>query len=163
MRSRSAAGAALRRRPRPFLALPERLRRGQMTSLAKRFGLLAILLCLPVAALAKTNPPPPASSDQQLLKPEELDAVVAPIALYPDTLLSQILMASTYPLEIVQAGRWVDANKNLKGDQLKAAVDKQSWDDSVKSLVATPSVLAMMNDKLDWTQKLRDSVPPQHP
>src|SRR5262249_53025525 len=163
MRSRSAAGAALRRRPRPFLALPERLRRGQMTSLAKRFVLLAILLWLPVAALAQTNPPPPASSDQQLLKPEELDAVVAPIALYPDTLLSQILMASTYPLEIVQAGRWVDANKSLKGDQLKAAVDKQSWDDSVKSLVATPSVLAMMNDKLDWTQKLGDAVLAQQP
>ena len=67
-------------------------------------------------------------------------------------------MASTYPLEVVQAARWVDENKNLKGDALKAAVDKQGWDDSVKSLTATPSVLAMMSSKLDWTQKLGDAV-----
>ena len=57
-------------------------------------------------------------------------------------------MASTYPLEVVEADRWADANKNLKGDALKAAVDQQSWDDSVKSLVATPSVLDMMSTKL---------------
>jgi hypothetical protein len=58
---------------------------------------------------------------------------------YPDDLLSLVLMASTYPLEVVEADRWVKANKNLKGDQLKAAVDKQGWDDSVKSLVAIRS------------------------
>ena len=67
-------------------------------------------------------------------------------------------MASAYPLDIVQAERWVEANKNLTGDQLKAAVDKQPWDESVKSLVATRSVLEMMNTKLDWTQKLGDAV-----
>ena len=67
-------------------------------------------------------------------------------------------MASTYPLEVVQADRWATENKALKGDQLKAAVDKQSWDESVKSLVATPSVLTMMSGKLDWTQKLGDTV-----
>ena len=72
-------------------------------------------------------------------------------------------MASTYPLEVVQADRWVKENKNLKGDQLKAAVDKQPWDDSVKSLVATPYVLAMMSSKLDWTQKLGDAVLAQQP
>jgi hypothetical protein len=72
-------------------------------------------------------------------------------------------MASTYPLEVVQAQRWTESNKNLKGDQLKAAVDKQGWDDSVKSLVATPSVLEMMNSKLDWTQKLGDAVLAQQP
>ena len=134
-----------------------------MTSLAKRFVLLAILLWLPVAAPAQTNPPQPASSDQQLLKPEELDALLAPIALYPDALLAQILMASTYPLEVIEAERWVTANKGLKDDALKAAVGKQSWDDSVKSLVATPSVLDMMSDKLDWTQKLGDAVLAQQP
>src|SRR5262249_4992096 len=138
MRSRSATGAALRHLHHPFLALPDRLRRGQMTSLAKKFVLLAILLWLPAPAPAQTNPPAP-SDAQQLRNPEELDAPLVPIALYLDPLLSQVLMASTYPLEIVQAGRWVDGNKSLKGDQLKAAVDKQSWDDSVKSLVATPS------------------------
>ena len=67
-------------------------------------------------------------------------------------------MASTYPLEVVQAERWMSTNKNLKGDTLKAAVDKQPWDNSVKSLLATPSVLAMMSSKLDWTQKLGDAV-----
>ena len=67
-------------------------------------------------------------------------------------------MASAYPLEIVQAERWLQTNKNLQGDQLKSAVDKQPWDESIKSLVATPSVLEMMNEKLDWTQKLGDAV-----
>lgn len=59
-------------------------------------------------------------------------------------------MASTYPLEVVEAERWVGRNKNLKGDQLKEALEKQSWDDSVKTLTATPDVLDMMSDKLDW-------------
>ena len=88
---------------------------------------------------------------------QELEALVAPIALYPDTLLAEVLMASTYPLEVVQADRWLTANKNLKEDQFKAAVDKQPWDGSVKALVATPSVLTMMSSKLDWTQKLGDA------
>src|SRR5208283_6237181 len=86
------------------------------------------------------------------------DALVAPIALYPDALLAEVLMASTYPLEVVQAERWAAENKNLKGDELKTAVGKQAWDDSVKGLVATPSVLTMMSTKLDWTQKLGDAV-----
>ncbi len=133
-----------------------------MIAWAKRLPLLIILLLLPIAAQAQSPGPAPNQSDQ-LLKPEEIDALVAPIALYPDTLLSQILMASTYPLEIVQAERWVEANKKLKGDELKSAVDKQGWDDSVKSLVATPSVLEMMNGKLDWTQKLGDAVLAQQP
>ncbi len=99
----------------------------------------------------------------QLLKPEQLDALVAPIALYPDTLLAEIFMASTYPLEIVEAERWAQANKNLNGDTLKSAVDKQSWDDSVKSLVATPSVLEMMSKQLDWTQALGNAILAQQP
>ena len=72
-------------------------------------------------------------------------------------------MASTYPLEVVQADRWANENKKLKGDQLKAAADKQDWDDSVKSLVATPDVLTMMSTKLDWTQNLGDAVSAQQP
>jgi len=90
-------------------------------------------------------------------KPEELDQILAPIALYPDSLLSQILMASTYPLEIVQADRWVKQNKDLKGDALTAALEKQEWDPSVKSLVNFPQVLSMMSEKLDWTQNLGDA------
>jgi hypothetical protein len=90
-------------------------------------------------------------------KPEEIEALVAPIALYPDDLLSQVLMASTYPLEVVQAARWVKANPNVKGDAAVKAVENQNWDVSVKSLVAFPQVLEPMNDKLDWTQKLGDA------
>jgi hypothetical protein len=88
---------------------------------------------------------------------EELDQILAPIALYPDDLLTQILIASTYPLEVVQADRWVQANKNLKGDQLTAALEKQTWDPSVKSLVNFPQVLSTMSEKLDWMQKLGDA------
>jgi len=94
---------------------------------------------------------------------QDLDQLLAPVALYPDALLAQVFMASTYPLEVVQADRWATENKALKGDQLKAAVDKQTWDESVRSLVATPSVLAMMSAKLDWTQKLGDAVLAQQP
>jgi len=86
-----------------------------------------------------------------------LEQILAPIALYPDSLLAQILMASTYPLEVVQADRWAKQNKDLKGDALTAALEKQPWDPSVKSLVNFPQVLAMMSEKLDWTQKLGDA------
>jgi Protein of unknown function (DUF3300) len=110
------------------------------------------------------NPNPSAeNSNQQTLKPEQLDALVAPIALYPDTLLAQVLMASTYPLEVVQAERWVTDHKSLQGDQLKKEVEKQGWDDSVKSLIATPSVLTMMSKRVDWAQKLGDAVLAQQP
>jgi Protein of unknown function (DUF3300) len=125
---------------------------------------LALLVLMPSIATAQAPASTPAStSTDQLLKPEQLDALVAPIALYPDTLLSLVLMASSYPLEIVQADRWVREHKNLKGDQLKAEVDKQAWDESVKSLVATPDVLSMMGKKLDWTMKLGDAVLAQQP
>ena len=76
----------------------------------------------------------------------QLDQLVAPIALYPDTFFAQVLMASTYPLEVVQADRWAKANKSLKGDALTAALDKQDWDASVKDLVSTPTVLDMMSE-----------------
>ncbi|CAG9164490.1 DUF3300 domain-containing protein [Cupriavidus pampae] len=98
-----------------------------------------------------------ADAPAQPFKPEELEALVAPIALYPDAVLSQALMASTYPLEIVQAARWLKANPNVKGDAAVKAVENQTWDVSVKSLVAFPQVLEPMNDKLDWTQKLGDA------
>ena len=81
----------------------------------------------------------------------------------PDELLANVLAASTYPLEAVQADRWVKENKNLKGDALKAAVEKQAWDDSVKALAGTPDVLAMMSDKIDWTKNLGDAVLAQQP
>ena len=105
----------------------------------------------PVQAPAVAAAPVP---DQAALKPAELDALVAPIALYPDPLLANVLMASTYPLEVVRAERWLNQNKNLKDDVLKAAVEKQAWDAGVKALVAAPAVLQMMSERLDWTQKL---------
>jgi len=140
-----------------------------MTTIVTRALVLGCLSLMPPAALAQTPPPAmpaatPTSADQsQLLSAGQLDALVSPIALYPDALLSQILIASTYPLEVVEADRWANKNQNLKGDALKAAVDKQSWDDSVKSLVATPSVLDMMSEQLSWTQQLGDAVLAQQP
>ena len=109
---------------------------------------------------APAQPPTSAASpipDQPALKPAELDALVAPIALYPDGLLANVLMASTYPLEIVCAERWANQNQNLKGDALKSAAEKQAWDASVKALVAAPEVLQMMSERLDWTQKLGEA------
>ena len=106
------------------------------------------------------QPPSSAASpvpDQAVLKPAELDGLVAPIALYPDGLLANVLMASTYPLEVVRAERWTNQNQNLKGDALKSAAEKQAWDASVKALVAAPEVLQMMSERLDWTQKLGEA------
>jgi hypothetical protein len=88
---------------------------------------------------------------------EELDQMLAPIALYPDSLLAQILMASTYPLEVVQADRWVKANRNLTGDQLNDTLDKKNWDPSVRALVPFPQILSMMSERLEWTQRLGDA------
>src|SRR5579862_5528471 len=124
----------------------------------KRSLIALLLLLIPAVATAQTQSSSAAAARDQLLKPEQLEALVSPIALYPGSLLSNVLMASTGPLEIVQAGRWLARNKSLSGDALKAAVDKQTWDDSVKSLTATPPVLAMMNTEIDWTQKLGDAV-----
>ena len=143
-----------------------------MSTMTLRAFVFALAFSISQAALAQSSPatsPPPApqqqpSTDQsQLLSAGQVDALVAPIALYPDALLSEILMASTYPLEVVEADRWVNANKNLTGDALTAAVGQQSWDDSVKSLVATPAVLDMMSTKLDWTQALGNAVLAQQP
>ena len=120
--------------------------------------LFFVLVLTPMAVLAQNQPPPPAVQKEQLLKPAQLDALVANIALYPDNVLSSVLMASTYPLDVLMADRWVKENKGLKGDQLKAEMEKQSWDDSVKSLAARPDVLSMMNARMDWTQKLGDAV-----
>ena len=127
--------------------------------------LVALALTFVIPALARaqdsgTAPPPPS---EQMLKPEQLEALVAPIALYPDPLVANVLAASTYPLEVVQADRWLGERKNLKGDKLKAEVDKQQWDDSVKALVSTPDVLAMMSKKIDWTKDLGDAVLAQQP
>src|SRR6266545_3813382 len=112
---------------------------------------LVMLLALPPGIMAQQPAGSPA------FKPEELEQLAAPIALYPDSLVAQILMASTYPLEVVQAERFAKQNKNLKGDALTKTLEAQKWDPSVKSLVNFPQVLTMMSEKLDWTQKLGDA------
>jgi hypothetical protein len=131
-----------------------------MVGTLSRLITAALLCLLPLDALAQT---PAAAPSQALLKPAELDQLVAPIALYPDALLSEVLIASTYPLEVVQADRWAKSNNSLKGEALTAALAKQGWDDSVKALAQVPNVLTMMADQLDWTQKLGDAVLAQQP
>jgi hypothetical protein len=131
-----------------------------MVGTLSRLIMAALLCLLPLGALAQT---PAAAPSQALLKPAELDQLVAPIALYPDPLLSEVLIASTYPLEVVQADRWAKSNNSLKGEALTAALAKQGWDDSVKALAQVPNVLTMMADQLDWTQKLGDAVLAQQP
>ncbi len=94
---------------------------------------------------------------QQPLGQAQLENLIAPIALYPDDLVAQILTASTYPIEVVQAQRWVADHPNMQGSALQDAMQQQSWDPSVKGLTAVPQVLSMMNDKLDWTQQLGEA------
>ena len=90
-------------------------------------------------------------------QPQQLDQLVAPIALYPDALIAQILAASTYPAEIVETERWMQAHSSLKGDPLAQEVDKQPWDSSVKALTQFPAVLANMDKNLSWTSALGDA------
>ena len=89
--------------------------------------------------------------------PEQLQQLVAPIALYPDSLVAQILVASTFPEQVVEADRWVQSHPDLKGDDLAKAVDQQPWDPSVKALAAFPSVLGNMDKNLSWTSSLGDA------
>jgi hypothetical protein len=119
----------------------------------------AMVLSLSPPAPAQQPPPAsaPAAASPTVFRTEELDQILAPIALHPDALVAQILMASTYPIEVVQAARFVEANPALKGDALNQALQQYPWDDSVKSLVMFPQVLALLNEKLDWMQKLGDA------
>ncbi|MBV8335878.1 MAG: DUF3300 domain-containing protein [Alphaproteobacteria bacterium] len=98
----------------------------------------------------------PAAHAPPIFRAEQLDQLVAPIALYPDPLLAQVLMAATYPLEIVRARRWLQdsSHADLRGTQLAATLQTEPWDPSVKSLVAFPQILRMMDDRLQWTEEL---------
>jgi hypothetical protein len=86
-----------------------------------------------------------------------LEQLVAPIALYPDALVAQILAGATYPTQIVEADRWLKQNSNLQGEQLGTAVESQAWDESVKALIQFPSVLDNMSKNLSWTSALGDA------
>ena len=124
------------------------------------YGILSLAIAAPPALQAQTAPSAPAAAAAPAAAPYtqgELEQMLAPIALYPDALLSQMLMASTYPLEIVEAARWRKENASLQGDALQSALESQPWDASVKSLTAFPDVLERMNKDLAWTQKLGDA------
>jgi hypothetical protein len=112
-------------------------------------GLLALMIAMPAQVFAQDPAP--------VFRQEELDQMLAPIALYPDPLLAQILMAATYPLEIVLADRWVKENSYLEKDALNDALDLQNWDPSVKALVPFPNILSMMSEEIDWTQNVGEA------
>lgn len=122
----------------------------------------AILASVSISTAQEAAPPDGGpSSDQAETAPafsrDQIEQLVAPIALYPDSLMAQVLMASTYPLEIVEASRWLKKNPGLKGDDLDDALKDKDWDPSVKGLCAVPDVVQRMNDNLEWTQDLGDA------
>jgi hypothetical protein len=122
----------------------------------------------PAPLFAQQPPPPPqqqGGQQQQGYSPEQLDAVLAPIALYPDQLLTQVLMASAFPDQVTAAAQWIGnpANQQLQGDQLANALVPLPWDPSVKSLVPFPQILQMMTAQPDWLQQLGYAMSVQQP
>src|ERR1035438_9412005 len=116
-------------------------------------AILAVLLLGSGILLAQQAPPAPPPPDQTL-SPDQLNDLVAPIALYPDPLLSQVLVATTYPLEVVQAYQWVQKNPGMSGPAVTQAAQEQNWDASVQALVVFPDVLKRLNDDVAWTTNL---------
>ncbi|MGA7842285.1 MAG: DUF3300 domain-containing protein [Candidatus Acidiferrales bacterium] len=106
---------------------------------------------------AQSSAPPSQAPPYTQQTADQLQQLVAPIALYPDSLVAQVLAASTFPAEVVEADRWLQANPDLKGDALAQAVDQQSWDPSVKALTAFPTVLGNMDKNISWTSSLGDA------
>src|SRR5271169_5016807 len=116
-------------------------------------ALLSVLLVGSLGAFAQDQPPAPPPPGQTL-SPDQLNNLVAPIALYPDPLLSQVLVATTYPLEVVQAFQWLQRNPGLTGPGLTSAAQQQNWDASIQALVVFPDVLKRLNDDVSWTTAL---------
>lgn len=141
-----------------------RFRSGQQI-LASVLSLALLFATLPQSLPAQDAPAAeqapaeqaPAAPTYAQQTPEQLQRLVAPIALYPDSLVAQILAASTFPEEVVEADRWVQDHPDLKGEALGKAVDEQPWDPSVKALTAFPSVLGNMDKNLSWTSTLGDA------
>ncbi|HMA31446.1 MAG TPA: DUF3300 domain-containing protein, partial [Casimicrobiaceae bacterium] len=117
-------------------------------------NLLIGLFALAILAVAPLEAQSPGG---QGYSQDELDQLLAPVALYPDQLLMQVLIAATYPLEVVEAARFVQQNPDLRGEALDQALAGKNWDPSVQSLAAFPQVLAMMNDEIEWMQRLGDA------
>lgn len=127
-------------------------------TLASSLSFLLLLATIPAGFAYQTDqsaPAPPPDAAPQT--PEQLQQLVAPIALYPDALVAQILAAATYPDEVVEADRWMQQYSDLKGKELADEVNKQPWDPSVKALTQFPSVLANMDKNLSWTSSLGDA------
>jgi len=133
--------------------------RNQFLASALSWVLMTGLCACEVVAQDAAPTPQPALQPAQVTA-EQLQQLVAPIALYPDELVAQVLAAATYPAEIVEANRWLQQNSSLKDAQLADAVDKQPWDPSVKALTQFPSVLANMDKNLSWTSALGDARSP---
>jgi hypothetical protein len=135
--------------------------------LSRQFAIgVCALLWLAVGHLAAEDvmpSPGPGAPATATFPPEQIEQLVAPIALYPDALVAQILMASTYPLDVVEAARWVADHKDLEGEALEKAAAEQEWDPSVTALVYFPQVLDFMSKNLDWTKDLGDAVLAQQP
>jgi hypothetical protein len=131
----------------------------QLLVLLLRLALLIAAWPGNLSARQDEQDPAQASQGQQYIQqtPQQLQQLVAPIALYPDSLVAQILAASTFPESVVEADQWVQAHPDLKGDALAQAVDRQPWDPSVKALTAFPSVLGNMDKNLSWTSSLGDA------
>src|SRR5262245_35368946 len=123
-----------------------------------RLAILALPILAGVLVAVLQADPARAESAAPARSAAQLEQLVAPIALYPDPLLSKVLMASTYPIEVVQAARWSRDNPGVSGQALQEAMQKLSSDPSVKALTAAPQTLQMMSDKLDWTQQLGDAI-----
>lgn len=115
------------------------------------------LTALMTALLFAVSPAPAVAADDRSFSEAELQQLLAPVALHPDSVLSNILIAATYPLEVVQAARWTRDNPGLDGEEAIAAVQDRDWDPSVKALVAFPDVLARMDSDLDWMQRVGDA------
>ncbi len=115
------------------------------------------LLAAPAGAMPQEAQPAAAPDESAKLPMDQLESLVAPIALYPDPLLAQCLVASTYPLDIVAAQQWLDKNKNLKGDELVKAAEQQDWDPSVQALASLPDALKRLSENIKWTADLGDA------
>jgi hypothetical protein len=126
------------------------------SAIMMRWLVLAIVAMFMIPPLISAQDPIEKEEPDRFQK-EELVQMLAPIALYPDSLIAQILMASTYPLELGEAERWARQNKVLKDDALDAALQSKNWDSSVKSLCHFPDILFALSDKLDQTRKLGDA------
>lgn len=132
----------------------------RLLSLAALCGLVALLSPLQAQELVVepiVDEPAP-GSEVAAFSQAELDQLLAPVALYPDALLSQVLVAATYPLEIVEAARWSRDNPSLEGEAAVAAAADRDWDPSVKSLLAFPDLLGKMNEDLEWTRRLGEAM-----